>query len=325
MMNTITEVLEQGVKAHTQGDLETAVSSYQSALELDKTNATAHNNLGFVYAQLEQWQQADYHLREAIRLDDAMAVAYANLGQVLAAEGKGDDAMKYLQQSVSLEPNNADHWNNLARVYFAAGDPENAEYAWHRALSLHPDSTEYMVKLATTMVAQKRFTEAHYLFDLAIEMDPVCQVAWAQKGVSLLLEQDYGSCKRCLMRALDLQSDDYISLKHLGLAYIACGETYQAIDVMQSLVTMFPEDMSVACDLAVMELSVGKKATACDRLRQLATNSDDSRILYYYAVSLKETNGERELIKDLLERVLKRGDDYCERAGNSLRSLQTYN
>ena len=324
-MTMITDVIEQGVKAHTQGDLLGAVSSYQTALELDEANATAHNNLGFVYAQLEQWQQAEFHLREAICLDENMAVAYANLGQVLAAQGNNEKAVESLQKSVRLEPENTDHWNNLARICFAASNFESAEYAWHRALSLHPQSVEFMVKLATVMVAQKRFNEAHNLFDSAINLDPSYQVAWAQKGVSLLLEQDYGSCKKCLLRARDLQPNDYTSLKHLALVYIACGETQQAIDVMDTLCQQYPDESSVACDLAIMELSAGKKETARNRLQKLAEKHSDSRILYYYAVSLKETNGDYELIKSLLERVQRREDEYSVRSSESLRSLHRIN
>ena len=321
-MTNVLDFIKQGVVAHTQGDLQAALAAYQSALELDDASATAHNNLGFVYAQLEQWQQAQFHMQEAIRLDADMAVAYANLGQVLVALGQVDDGLESLQKSVELEPQNADHWNNLARICFACNEFENAEYAWHRALSIQPDSVELMVKLATSMVAQKRFSEAHHLFDSAIGIEPAYQPAWAQKGVALFLEQNYGNCKKCLLRALELQADDYTTLKHLGLVHMTCGETRQAMEYMHALCQQFPDDPSIACDMAVMELSVGKKESARDRLRQLIEVSRDSRIFYYYAVSLKETQGDTELIRALLEEVLERNDEYSARASESLSSLK---
>lgn len=320
MMN-IVEVIKQGVEAHTQGDLQSAVSSYQSALEMDEANATAHNNLGFVYGQLAQWDQARHHLEEAIRLDENMAVAYSNLGQVLAALDESDEAVLHLRQSVELEPSDANHWNNLARICFARGECKDAEYAWHRALSICPDSVEFMVKLATTMVAQKRFDEAHHLFDSAIRCAPDYPQAWAQKGVSLFLEQNYGHCKRCLIRALELQPNDYTALKHLALVHTACGETRKAIELMHALCRQFPNDPSVTCDLAVMELSAGDKESARDRLSQLAEDHRDSRILYYYAVGLKETHGDVELTRSLLEEVQARDDEYSTRARKSLDSL----
>jgi len=321
MMTTITDVLKKGIDAHSHGDLQAAVSSYQAALAMDEANATAHNNLGFVYAQLAQWQLAKMHLEKAIQLDKKLAVAYANLGQVQAATGNGEEGIKNLQKSVQLEPKNIDHWNNLARIYFAANEFENAEYAWHRALSLHPDSAEFTVKLATTMVSQKRFDEAHGLFDAAINLDPFYAQAWAQKGVLLLLEQNYGDCKKCLQQALNIAPSEYTALKHMALAHLACGETGKAIGVMRLLYQSFPGDHLVGSDLAVMELSIGEKEIARDRLCQLSETNRDSRILYYYAVSLKETHGDINLIKSLLEEVLHREDEYSEKAGQILQTI----
>jgi len=124
-----------------------------------------------------------------------------------------------------------------------------------------------------------------------------------------------------LVRALELRPNDYTALKHLALVHIACGETQPAIDSMRSLCQQFPHEPSVACDLAVMELSAGKKESARERLSQLVEGHRDSRILYYYAVSLKETHGDFELIRSLLEEVREREDGYSARAGESLRSL----
>ena len=320
-MSDITQVIEKGVKAHTEGDLQTAVNAYQAALEMDNNHATVHNNLGFLYGQMGQWQKAEFHLQEAVRLDPDMAVAFANLGQVLAALGQAEAAVTHLHKAVELEPGNADHWHNLARICFALNDFENAEYGWHRALGIQGNNIDYMVKMATAMVAQQRYDEAHRVFDAAINMNPEYQQAWAQKGVALFLEQNYGLCKKCLGRALALDPSDYTTLKHLALVYIACGENQTAMDYMYTLCEQFPGEASLACDLAVMELSAGEKLSARERLGELVKDSRDSRTLYYFAVSLKETGGDYEQIKQLLAEVQSRNDEYSHRATESLRSL----
>ena len=51
-MNTSAlDQIKEGVAAHVQGNLRGAESAYLTALSIDNTNATAHNNLGFVYGQ----------------------------------------------------------------------------------------------------------------------------------------------------------------------------------------------------------------------------------------------------------------------------------
>ncbi|VAX10388.1 hypothetical protein MNBD_GAMMA25-1431, partial [hydrothermal vent metagenome] len=48
-MSGIIEQIELGVKHHLTGDLESALNAYLAALEMDPDNASAHNNLGFIY------------------------------------------------------------------------------------------------------------------------------------------------------------------------------------------------------------------------------------------------------------------------------------
>lgn len=313
-METIQALLQQGVQSHTQGDFQGAVIAYQQALDLDPENAVLHNNLGFLYGQLQNWEQSLHHLQRAIDINDHLAIAYANLGQVQAATKQGAEAVKNLQQAITLEPDNTDHWHQFARVYFAAQDYPNAEYAWYRALNLAPDNVEYLLGLATTMVGQQRYSEAYPVFDHIFQLQPDYQPAWAQKGVALFLQQNYGAAKQCLLKALDLNNSDYVALKHLALTYIACKENEQALVIMDQLHVVFPQDSAIECDLAVLELSVGRKQQAKDRLQQLAVTQEDSRILYYLAVSLKECGENQSQSEVLFNKIIARRDEYSAKA-----------
>jgi Flp pilus assembly protein TadD len=54
-MNTAIEQIRAGVGAHLNGNLKAAESAYLAALTVDAANATAHNNLGFIYGQCQRW------------------------------------------------------------------------------------------------------------------------------------------------------------------------------------------------------------------------------------------------------------------------------
>ena len=92
-MNTAIEQIRAGVEAHLNGNLKAAESAYLAALTVDAANATAHNNLGFIYGQCQRWDEALLHLRTALDLKPDLSMAHSNLGQVLmnlglAEEGK---------------------------------------------------------------------------------------------------------------------------------------------------------------------------------------------------------------------------------------------
>lgn len=320
-MNSVTEFIQNGVQAHERGNINEAIYAYQSAIDMDQKNATAHNNIGFAYGQIKEWQKARFHLEEAIRLNESMANAHANLGQILAAQGKAERGISALRKATELESDNAQHWNNLARVYFSVEDFQQAEYAWHRALGIEPGDNAIRTSLATAIVAQQRFSEAHRLFDQVIECQPDFQAAWAQKGLALFLENDFGSARKCLQVALQLNANDYTALRHLALLSIASKDNSAAYHYMQQLCECFPQEQGLQVDLAVLELGLDKKVEACQRLAKANEWLNDSRTLYYYAVSLKETGGDYAHIEKLLQQVQERQDEYLQRATKSLESL----
>jgi len=90
-MNALNDLLREGVIAHQSGNLTEAARLYRAALELDADNASAHNNLGFVLAQRQEWPEALVHLRTALRLKPNMAMAHCNLGQVLVNTGRAGE------------------------------------------------------------------------------------------------------------------------------------------------------------------------------------------------------------------------------------------
>ncbi|MEO0396081.1 MAG: tetratricopeptide repeat protein, partial [Cyanobacteria bacterium P01_A01_bin.137] len=57
-----------------------AISSYEKAIELDPSYATAHNNLGATYNDLKRYDEAISSYEKAIELDPSYATAHNNLG-----------------------------------------------------------------------------------------------------------------------------------------------------------------------------------------------------------------------------------------------------
>src|SRR5262249_54067642 len=107
MMETVETLLQRGVSAHRSGALDEAAQLYQAALDLDAENASAHNNLGFVLGQQQQYPAALAHLRTALRLSPHHSMAHSNLGQVLVATGQVSEGVAHLDHAVTCDPGNA--------------------------------------------------------------------------------------------------------------------------------------------------------------------------------------------------------------------------
>ncbi|MBM4071173.1 MAG: tetratricopeptide repeat protein [Planctomycetes bacterium] len=121
-------------------------------LKLDPSNATANNDLGYLWAdQNKNLKQAEELIRKAIELDrqqrkksaaaeiDADNPAYLDsLGWVLFRLGQTEAARRELERATAL-PDGSDPtiWDHLGDVYYRLRETDRARAAWQRALQLY--------------------------------------------------------------------------------------------------------------------------------------------------------------------------------------------
>jgi uncharacterized protein (TIGR03032 family) len=99
-------MLRQGVELHERGRLAEAVDAYRAALAINPNYADAYNNLGNVFQDLQQAENALECYRQAIRCEPNNVNAYRNLGYVLKEQGRISEGLSYLEQAQAIEPNN---------------------------------------------------------------------------------------------------------------------------------------------------------------------------------------------------------------------------
>jgi tetratricopeptide (TPR) repeat protein len=119
-------------------------------------HATALNNLGELYRQLERFDEAEPLFREALAIDEArlgpddqgLAKPLNNLALVQRARGDHVAAERNLKRSLHIledslgrrHPDVAGSLNNLARLYETTGFPERAQPLLERALMISRDT-----------------------------------------------------------------------------------------------------------------------------------------------------------------------------------------
>ena len=99
-----------------KGQLDEALDQYQKSLKINPNFADSYYNLGNVFLQKGRRDEAIEQYRKALAINPAHAPAHNNLGAVLFQEGQVNEAIAQIQEAVRLRPDYRDAQNNLTKV-----------------------------------------------------------------------------------------------------------------------------------------------------------------------------------------------------------------
>lgn len=125
------QLFEYAVRCESRpGGLDEAIAVYQQVVALQPRWSEPHINLGCVYYQRGEMQNAHASFCAAIELEPENVVAHFNLGCVLDEIGRLEEAIEHLRRATELEPTHADAHFNLASTYEKQGRKQLALQHW---------------------------------------------------------------------------------------------------------------------------------------------------------------------------------------------------
>jgi tetratricopeptide (TPR) repeat protein len=144
--------------------VERARDNYVAALRILPQHARAHNNLGLVYLDQGQLEEAGAHFKEARTLDPELSAAVFNEGRVLARQGRFEEAVEQFEAARRQEPGDAVVSVHLGRALAGLGRWEEAAGAFRRAVQLEPRQKDFRADLAWAVwhLGQKEASAIEY-------------------------------------------------------------------------------------------------------------------------------------------------------------------
>jgi tetratricopeptide (TPR) repeat protein len=113
---------------HQRKEYELAKGSFEKAISIDPSFASAYNNLGSVLSVTGHYEQAGPLFEKALALAPGMVAAHYNMGNALLALGQVEQAIPYLLKAISLDPNFLDSRSTVLATVQSPnlGGPETA-------------------------------------------------------------------------------------------------------------------------------------------------------------------------------------------------------
>jgi tetratricopeptide (TPR) repeat protein len=134
---TANQLVTQGLAAEQGGNLNQAFSDYQAAATKDPNNKYAHYDLGYIYQQRNDTQDATTEYDKVLQLDPTFTRAIYNLA-VLEAPTDPSGAIALYKQDLQLDSTNASANFNLGVLLVKEGQVPQGQSYIQIALRLNP-------------------------------------------------------------------------------------------------------------------------------------------------------------------------------------------
>lgn len=131
------KAVNDGLDAHSKGDLTTAAKDYKLALKYEPTNKFALYNLALIDEAQGNYGLAEEKYRAALKTDPAYEPALYNLA-ILRTSRDPQEAMALYQRAVEANPKDASAMLNLGLLQRAAGQKALGDANVAKAVALNP-------------------------------------------------------------------------------------------------------------------------------------------------------------------------------------------
>ena len=165
-------VLEMEPWNTNAGELIEKVAEYEK-------NASSVKSAEELYGDIQELingndiEHAKDRLEELLQVHPDYALAHNDLGVLYDNRGEMDQALEHFRRAVVLEPENITFLKNLADLYYVElGQLEKALSIYVDILKSHPKDIEILVTIGHVCVSLKKFEDARVFYNRALEIEP---------------------------------------------------------------------------------------------------------------------------------------------------------
>ncbi len=149
-----------------------AMEQYRAAIKIDDQFYMAKVNLAVLCSQKGDNAEAEKLLRQALAVRDDLYEVHYSLGLLLAEEHHYPEAADHLEIAVKGMPDFARAHYNLGQLLDFLRKSEKAQTALEHAYRLEPENPDYLKALVQHYLRYRKFTEAHRLAKRLLAEDP---------------------------------------------------------------------------------------------------------------------------------------------------------
>lgn len=218
------------------GKKKEALAQYDEALALDEGVYSVWEQVMYINAELNQFEQLADISEEAMVLFPSQALPYFLHGVALNQQKKHEDALLVLDRALLIGGSNpllvAEVYAALGDSYHALGQHEASDSCYTESLSRNPDNAYVLNNFAYYMsLREKNLDQCAEMARRANELEPGNSSFQDTYGWVLYQKEQYEQARQWIEKALNNGGDSSAAiLEHYGDVLFQLGEVDEAVD-----------------------------------------------------------------------------------------------
>lgn len=168
----IEELFIQAEEFKKHDDLDSAENKYIAIIGLDSKNLKAFKDLGRVYFEKKQYEEAKQTFEHILKLKADDEDTYENLASIAKEKGDLDEARDDYLKSININKQNAQTHFSLALVYQAMAKWPEAIRSLKKALKIEPANPRYLDTMLEISIIVKDKALALSAYQKLFEANP---------------------------------------------------------------------------------------------------------------------------------------------------------
>ena len=234
--------LYKATAEYKNGDPQTALTSVQSAAELDG-DEQCYLLMGKLYLELAQYDEADAVFGQVLDKNKSYE-SYVDIYQMYVQQDMSADGEVYLKEALKLKGKEKEDYYQRGRIYFFMGDTDSAKKELTEAVNRkYPDAVLFLGKI---YLSDKDTANARAMYQQYMEMQEENQ-ALGYNGLALcdIAEGNYSSALEQIQKGLEVaqKSDVQELLYNEIVIYEKMLDFNTAKTKMASYMELYPDDV----------------------------------------------------------------------------------
>jgi arylsulfatase A-like enzyme/Tfp pilus assembly protein PilF len=289
-----------GVAAEEESDVPRA--DPKDRIELHQLIMAAQSDLG-----QENPEKAEQRLDQVLEIDADIIDAHQMLGTISSQREEYEEAIGHFQRALELDGEHATSLFGLAGAYRNLDRLDEALVGFRRLIDLNPDDSKAIVAVAQIHVDRDERSEAISLLEEATQSPDAVAILFHQLGELLVLEGRTEEARRSFEQAA--KNNEELAQPRFNLAVLEeeAGNIARAIDLYEQTLELAPAHFEAQFNLGRLNGQRGN----LDRQQQLyeaalTSNPDFIRGYFFLAKLLMDRGGDLRRAEELTRNGLAR-------------------